>query len=252
MNFQGGSGVLIATPNVGNLAPNPSSYNFPVLQEVQVDFKGSLKDLYGQFQFSLDILRGKIAVTGKGKMIVPPPDLLSQVYFGLPTAMGLNRPVFNEKHAIAASVAPAQTTATATLGVINGLTQDQMLQVASEPAAGEFSFTPAVDGSEPTPAAFTFSEADVTSGFPVLLSYSWPDTNGQTLEISNQLIGTAPQMAMALFNTYKGKLYALTLNAVVLGTFSIPTKQEDHWITDFDFAAQADASNTLGLIEADF
>jgi hypothetical protein len=251
MNIQGGPGVLIATPNVGNLATVPSPYKFPVLQEWSVDFKGDLKKLYGAQQFSLDILRGKIDVTGKGKMIVPQPDFLGQTFFGLNASTGINRPVDGEQHAIAASVTPAQITAGASLGVINASTGQQMEEVyTGTPTAGQFKFTPYAS-SGPTDAAFVFAAADVTAAFPVILSYTWPDTAGLTLQITNQPIGSAPQMAMALFNLYKGKNYALYLNAVVLGMFSIPSKQEDHWISDFDFAAQTDVSNVLGYIEAD-
>ena len=249
MNYQGGSGVLIATPNLGLLPTNPSPTAFPVLQEVSVDFKGDLKELYGQYQYSLDILRGKVKVTGKGKMIVPTPDVLSQIFFGTATAEGVNRPVFNESHAPAASVAPTKTTATVNLGVVNGDTGLTMaLLPTGAPAEGQYTFTPAT--STPTPAAYIFNAAETAS--TVLLSYQWPDaTHGVTLEMTNQLIGQAPQMAMALFNTYKGKLFSLTLNAVVLGGFSVPTKQEDHWLSDFDFQASCDLANVLGYIEAD-
>jgi len=249
MNFQGGTGVLIGTPNVGLLPTNPQPTAYPVLQEVSVDFKGDLKGLYGQYQYSLDTLRGKIKVTGKGKMIVPTPDVLSQLFFGLNTSTGVNRPVFNESHAPAASVNPTNVTANANLGVISGSTGETMELVTSgSPTVGQYKFTP-YSATGPTDAAYVFNAGETAA--TVLLSYTWPDTAGVTLEMTNQLIGQAPQQSMALFNTYKGKLYSLTLNAVTLGSFSIPTKQEDHWMSDFDFEASADLANVLGYIEAD-
>lgn len=250
MNFQGGTGVLIGTPNVGLLPPNPQPTAYPVLQEVSVEFKGDLKGLYGQYQYSLDTLRGKIKVTGKGKMIVPTPDVLSQLYFGLPTSTGVDRPVFNEAHATAASVATTNVTANKNLGVINGSTGEEMtLLLSGSPAIGQYKFTP-YNATGPVDAAYTFNASETAE--TVNLAYTWPDaSNGVTLEMTNQLIGQAPQQSMALFNTYKGKLYALTLNAVMLGSFSIPTKQEDHWLSDFDFEASADLANVLGYIEAD-
>lgn len=250
MNFQGGTGVLIGTPNLGLLATNPQPTSYPVLQEVSVEFKGDLKGLYGQYQYSLDTLRGKVKVTGKGKMIVPTPDTLGQLFFGLNTSAGVDRPVFNESHATAASVVTGNITANKNLGVINGSTQEEMTLITSgSPAVGQYKFTP-YNSTGPVDAAFTFNASETAA--TVLLSYTWPDaSNGITLEMTNQLIGQAPQQVMALFNTYKGKLYALTLNAVVLGSFSIPTKQEDHWMSDFDFEAAADLANVLGYIEAD-
>ena len=251
MNFQGGTGVLIATPNVGNLPTNPQPTSFPVLQEVAVEFKGDLKGLYGQYQYSLDTLLGKIKVTGKGKMIVPTPDVLNQLYFGLPsTSAGVNRPVFSESHAPGASVVPAQITANVNLGVLNGTTGEPMTLILSgSPAIGQYKFTP-YNATGPVDASFAFNASETAA--TVLLSYTWPDsTHGLTLEMTNQLIGSAPQQTMVLFNTYKGKLFSLTLNAVIIGDFSIPTKQEDHWISDFSFEASADAANVLGYIEAD-
>ena len=250
MNFQGGTGVLIGTPNLGLLPSNPQPTAYPVLQEVSVDFKGDLKGLYGQYQYSLDTLRGKIKVTGKGKMIVPTPDVLSQLFFGLNTSAGVNRPVFNEVHATAASVATTNVTANTNLGVINGSTGEEMELVTSgSPTVGQYKFTP-YNATGPVDAAYTFNASEPAA--TVNLAYTWPDaSHGVTLEMTNQLIGDAPQQSMALFNTYKGKLYSLTLNAVMLGSFSIPTKQEDHWMSDFDFEASADLSNVLGYIEAD-
>jgi hypothetical protein len=250
MNFQGSSGVLIVTPNVGQLAANPSPYAFPVLQECSAEFKGDLKMLYGQYAYALDGFRGKIKVTGKGKMIVPPPDLLGQIYFGLPTATGVARPVFNEQHAIASSVSTSNIKASVNLGVINGNTGDQMQLVASSPAAGQYTFTP-YNSTGPVDGSYGFSTADVTSGFPVRLSYTWADTAGQTIALTNELIGAQPQSSLVLFNTFKGKLMSLQLNAVVFGSFSIPTKQEDYWISDFDYEAFADQTNTLGSLAAD-
>lgn len=250
MNFQGGTGVLIGTPNLGLLPTNPQPTAYPVLQEVSVEFKGDLKGLYGQYQYSLDTLRGKIKVTGKGKMIVPTPDVLAQLFFGLDTSAGVNRPVFNETHATAASVGTTNVTANTNLGVINGSTGNEMkLILSGSPSVGQYKFTP-YNSTGPVDAAYTFNASETAA--TVLLSYSWPDaSNGVTLEMTNQLIGASPQQSMALFNTYKGKLYSLILNAVMLGSFSIPTKQEDHWMSDFDFEAAADLANVLGYIEAD-
>ena len=179
---------------------------------------------------TIDVGLGKIKVTGKGKMIVPTPDVLNQLYFGLPsTSAGVNRPVFSESHAPGASVVPAQITANVNLGVLNGTTGEPMTLILSgSPAIGQYKFTP-YNPTGPVDASFAFNASETAA--TVLLSYTWPDsTHGLTLEMTNQLIGSAPQQTMVLFNTYKGKLFSLTLNAVIIGDFSIPTKQEDHWI----------------------
>ena len=252
MNMQFGSGVLFATPTAGNLAANPTPYQIPILQEVQVDFKADLKKLYGQLQFPIAKARGKIDVTGKGKMAALDPNVYSQLYFGLPTATGVNRPVYNEAHAAAASVAPAQTTAAQDLGVLNQATNENLQAITTgTPATGQYKFTPYASAG-PTPAAYEFSTADVTAGLQVLISYMWPDaTHGTSLTINNQLMGYALEIQMFLYNNFKGKLFSIQLNSCVLGSISIPTKQEDFWVADFDFDASADANGNIGIIEAD-
>jgi hypothetical protein len=85
----------------------------------------------------------------------------------------------------------------------------------------------------------------------VLISYQWPDTNGTTLEIANQLMGYAPQFQALLYNDFGASMFSLQLNSCILGSLSIPTKQEDFWISDFDLDASCDASGVLGYIYAD-
>jgi hypothetical protein len=252
MNFQGGSGVLIGTPNVNvDLLTDLKARRFPVMQDVSIEFKGKNEGLYGQGIFALDLMDGKVEVTGKGKMIVPPPSLIGAFYFGADTAAGVNRAVQNELQAIGATVAPSNTTANVDLGVINVATGEYMEPITTgSPAAGQYKFTP-YNATGPVDASYAFAAADVTSGFKVYLNYTWPDTTGETLAIVQQPMGSRPQQQMLLFNNYKGKLYSVTLNRVTLNGFSVPTKQEGHWISDFDFTACVDAAGTLGYIEAD-
>lgn len=249
LNPQFGSGVFFGVPNAGNLATNPTPMQAGILQEISVDFKADLKKLFGMQQLPLAKARGKLSVTAKGKMASLDPMYYSQLYFGLPTATGVNRPVYNESHATAASVAPANTTAATDLGVINGSTGVQMVSITTgSPAVGQYKFTPYV-ASGPTPAAYAFNASE--TAVTVLLSYQWPDTTGFTLEITNQLMGYAPEFMALLYNDFRGNLFALQLNSCILGSLSIPTKQEDFWISDFDLEASCDVSNVLGYVYAD-
>lgn len=55
-----GTGQLFATP-VGGGAP----LRFGALQDVMVDFSGDIKELFGQYQFALDVARGKTKIEWK-------------------------------------------------------------------------------------------------------------------------------------------------------------------------------------------
>jgi len=257
MNIQFGSGVLFATPNAGNLADNPTPMQLPILQEVSVEFKSDLKKLYGQNQFPVAKARGKVDVTGKGKIAAYDPTIFSQLYFGQNTAAGVERPIFNEPAVAAATVAPSQITADTDLGVIaansvSGIKAgQQLIRVTGTPATGQYKFTP-YSATGPTDAAYVFAAADVTAGLQVKLSYAYPDaSNGVKLTIENQLMGYAPEVQMLLYNLFRGKLMSLQLNSCVFGTMSFPTKQEDFWVADFDFDASADDSGVLGILQAD-
>lgn len=248
LNPQFGSGVFFGVPNAGNLATNPTPLQFGILQEVQIDFKADLKKLFGQNQFPVAKARGKIDVTAKGKIAALDPLFFSQLYFGQPTTTGVSRPAYNESHTRAASVTPTNITASIDLGVINGTTGLPMTKVASAPAVGQYSFTP-YSATGPTDAAYTFNASE--TAVTVLLNYQWPDTTGTTLEIQNQLMGYAPEFQALLYNDFRGSLFALQLNSCILGSLSIPTKNEDFWVSDFDLDASTDASGILGYIYSD-
>jgi hypothetical protein len=289
---------------------------FGLLQEVQIEIKGDTKELYDNLQIPAAIARGKIKVTGKGKMASLDPMFFSQLYFGLPMVAGVQRPVYNEAHTAAASVSTTNPESMTDLGVIvtggTGFSVGTQLTNSgvSAPATGQYKFT-AWSGTSPgawlpdhiyalnatildpaghtqkvttggtsgaalptfndsasttndgtvvwtdqglsgTGGSYAFNAADVTAGLTVALSYQWSDVDhGVTLAIPSQLEGYAPQFTAVLYNNFKGQLFGIQLNACVLGGVSIPTKQEDFWIADFDFSCGRDASNNLGSIMSD-
>jgi hypothetical protein len=248
LNPQFGSGVLYGIPNAGNLVTNPTPMQFGLLQEVQLQFKGDLKKLYGTQQFALAIARGKVDVSGKGKIASLDPMFFSQLYFGQATAAGVQRPAYNEAHAAVASLVPSNTPV-ADLGVIvtGGTGFNVGTQMTSATAA------PTVSGTyQFTAGTYKFLAADVTAGLTVAVNYTWNDsTHGYTLAIANQAMGYAPQFQALLYNNFKNQLFAAQLNACVLGTVQIPSKQEDFWVSDFDFEASADFSGNIGALYAD-
>jgi hypothetical protein len=249
-NIQFGSGVLVFTPNAGNLAANPTPIRAKVMQEASIEIKGDLKSLFGQYQIAVATARGKIAVTGKVKVGCLDLNDINQVYWGQSIATGSVLPV-DETHAPAATVTPtigSGLTTVADQGVINNSTGLSMTRVASAPAVGQYAFTAATTGGSPTAAEYTFNAAETAAS--VLISPLTSATTGSSLIITNQLMGTAPICQAFLWNKFRGELDAAQLNSITLGTFSKPTKQEDFWVSDLDFTANVDASGTLGIFYA--
>ena len=249
LNPQFGCGVFFGIPNAGNMVPNPTPQQFGILQEVSVEFKADLKKLFGQSQFPIAKARGKIDVSAKGKVASLDPSFFAQLYFGQPTSTGVNRTVYAESHVFAASIAPTNPTANYDLGVINAATGLSLTAITTgSPVEGQYKFTP-YNATGPTPAAYTFfaTETDAV----LLLNYQWPDPTGTTLAINNQLMGYAPEFRALLYNDFRNSMFALQLNSCILGSLTIPTKQEDFWVSDFDLDASTDAAGVLGYIYSD-
>lgn len=249
MLIEFGSGVLFGKPVAGNLAANPTPVRIGVLQECTVTFKGDLKKLFGQGQFPVATARGKVEIDIKGKFAVFDPTLLNQLFFAQAATTGIVLVADQESHAIAATVTATQSVNYVSpggdMGVQNGTTGATMIKVPSSPAVGQYSVVEST-------GVYTFNAADVTSAFPVLLSYLYTaSTRGTTITLAQQNMGYAPEVQMFLYNNFRNKYLACQLNDVTLGEISLPSKLEDFWISDFTGNANADASNTVGKLYLD-
>lgn len=250
MNIQFGTGVLFGLPNAGNTAANPTPYKFGVLQEASVEFKGDLKKLFGTSQFPVVKARGKIEVNCKAKIASFDPNMLNQLYFGQISTPGKTILAVDEVETIAGVGSPVvyQVTAANTVvtdyGVIykTGPSAGQQLtKVSGPPSAGQYS---------QSGTTYTFNAADV--GLVVKISYTYTDnTHGSTITLTNQLMGYAPEFRAFLQGSFRNKYLGIELYSCTLGQLSVPTKQEDFWMSDITFDAGVDASDSLGAIYGD-
>jgi hypothetical protein len=233
-----GTGNLYATTEAG-AAP----LRFGALQDVSVEFSGDIKQLHGQYQFPLDVARGKSKVEGKiasGNIDV---EQFNTLYFGQTTTTGEYKTVTGETGTIPAS--PFQiTVANAAgfhldLGVYFAATGAPLRQVASAPAAGEYSVT--------SGGVYTFAAAN--TGLAVLIDYVYTDAaTGRTLEIKNLLMGSTPKFQLICSQLYNGKTFHLCLYSVVIDKLSLPLKMDDYTIGDMGFQAQANSAGKIGFI----
>lgn len=247
-NVQFGSGVLTLTPTAGNLPTNPTPIRAKILQDAQIDTKGELKKLYGQLQVPVATARGKVDMSVKFKIAAPNVSDINQIYYAQAVTTGGSLPV-DETHAVAASITPTAGTGTTVFvdqGVINYDTGLSMLRVETSPAVGQYTFTPATTGGSPTAASYTFNASETAT--KVILSFLNTVTTGTTLTLTNQSMGFAPVCQVGLWNTFRGSVEFWLLNAVTLGQFSRPTKQDDFWVADIDGSITADAAGVIGSI----
>jgi hypothetical protein len=249
MVIEFGSGVLFGKPIAGNLPTNPTPVRLGVLQECSISFKGDLKKLYGQYQFPVATARGKVDIDIKGKFAAFDPIAMNQLMFAQAQTAGITLIADSELHAIAATVTATNATNFVSpggdFGVQNGTTGATMIKVASSPAVGQYSVVEST-------GVYSFNAADVTSGFPVLLSYLYTaSTRGWTTLLTQQLMGYAPVVEMFFYGDFRGKYLACQLNNVTVGDISLPSKLEDFWMSDLSGSANADASNNVGYLYSD-
>ncbi len=224
---------------------------FGILQDVQIDWDWTTKELWGQFQFPLDIARGQGKITGKAKFARIFGAIYGDLFFGQTPAIGQLTVSENE-----AAVVPATTPYTATvtnaanyvddLGVFYATgtnAGDRFTQVTTPAAAGEYSVNL-------TTGIYTFAAAD--AGAALLISYVYNTSSGKKLALTNQLMGFTPTFKATFYTTKTTQGVpaglALVLNACTATKLSLPTKIDDYEIQEFDFSAFADATGAIGTL----
>jgi|SRR6516164_6762384 hypothetical protein len=248
MNIQFGSGVLFAKPSAGNLPLLPTPLKFGVLQEANVDFKGDLKKLFGQYQFPVATARGKLECNIKGKLAVFDIRLLNQLYFAqIETPGSYNLIADGEPHTVSAAAATVLNVPIVEDWGVQDSISGQSFEYNSNTAGlvtGQYSVNT-------TSGVYSFASGDNGRTVKISYTYSTNSNSATTIVLANQLMGYAPELTMLLYNHFRNKYLAIELNDVTLGSIAIPTKLEDFWIMDFDGAANADPSNNLGKLMAD-
>lgn len=236
-----GSGSVWMTESGSNKTP----VRCGVLQNVGVDFKSNIKNLFGQNQLPVSTARGTMAVMGKGEFAQITSGWYHRIFFGaMSTATaGQILAVDNESGTIPAVSGPYTVTVTNSatwttdLGVIFAATSLPLTRVASGPTTGQYSVAAGV---------YTFAAADTLLG--VKISYLWTTTGGETLTIANQPMGVAPNFATVLSIPYNSQKFTLTLNACVADSISMNTSLEDFTKQPFAFGAFVDSSGILGTM----
>jgi len=236
-----GVGALIALRTDTTLA---TPAQFGTLQEVQLDLSFTIKELTGQFQAPAALARGGLKITGKAKAAKISAANFNNVFFGQTLSTGNTLTQLNEAGTVPGTGARTVTVAnhtnfTADLGVAYAATGTMLTQVASGPAAGQYT----VNSST---GVYTFSAADGNAA--VLITYSYTTTTGVSLSLSNQLMGSAPTFSLVLNEQYQGKLLNLQLNSVIAPKLALAFKHEDFMIPEFDFLAAADPAGNIGNI----
>ena len=224
---------------------------FGILQDVQIDWEWTTKELYGQFQFPVDIARGQGKITGKAKFARIFGAIYGDLFFGQTPAAGQVTVAENEAQTVPASTPYTVTVANAAnfvddLGVYYATGANaggRLTRVTTPAAAGQYSVNFAT-------GIYTFAAADANAA--LLLSYLYNVTGGKKLVVTNQLAGYTPTFKATFYTTKTTQGtpagLALVLNACTASKLSLPTKIDDYEIQEFDFSAFADPTGTIGTL----
>ena len=239
-----GPGVIVVTrTDVANSTP----YNIGYAQEFSVDFAGNIKELYGQNQMPIDAARGTVKVTGKIKAAVLSGFAWNTVFFGNSFSTGTLTWNTNEKHTVTAGVlSPAAITNAATFEADLGVVYDAaattpgmpLTKVASAPAVGQYT----VSGV----GVYAFAAGETN---PVLINYtSAVAASGQTLTISNNLLGTSPNFQLDYYTARSGSAFVVRYYQAQAAKITIAAKLEDFIMPEFEIHFFANAAGNLGKL----
>jgi hypothetical protein len=225
---------------------------FGILQDVQIDWDWTTKELWGQFQFPVDIARGQGKITGKAKFARIFGAIYGDLFFGQTPATGQVTVSENE-----AATVPATGPYTVTVANASSFADDLGIYYASGSMAGNrFTrvTTPAAAGQYSVNLAtgiYTFAAADANASLAVSYLYN-NATAGRKLVLTNQFMGYTPTFKATFYTTKTTQGVpaglALVLNACTASKLSMPTKVDDYRIEEFDFSAFADAAGTIGTL----
>ena len=239
---------IFGTGSIFALVNGLTPVKLGVVQDMEVDFTFAVAELYGQNQFPVAIGRGKASVKGKGKLGQFDLNMYNNLFFGGTIDTTQNRRVIESSAASAGASAPTFTVGNVGSSGINDLglyysatAQQLNYSTSASPTIGNYTNT--------SSGLYTVSTAEsAATGF--LVSYDYLSTGtGNRLVVSNQLMGLQPIFQMELWEGYTDfsgrttcdlKIYRCTSSK-----FSMPLKNSDFNISDFEFSAFADSSGNV-------
>src|SRR6266700_3059451 len=253
-----GPGILILTRT--DLTPS-TPINVGFVNEFSIDAAATTKQLYGQKQYPLVAARGTIKVTGKAKAAVISGLAWNTAFYGQSSFSSTGAGIFwNVDSTFSLS------TAATTLSVGSSLTFDADLGVkyASGANAG-LPFQRVSSGSESSGKysvttstavglnVVNFSAADTTSlaagtTIPIKITYTSLTGAGQSLVVTNALIGTTPTFQIDYWtnlNQPASKPFVVRSFQAIGSKHTLAFKLEDFMMPEIDFDIFANAADQV-------
>ena len=244
-----GPGILIMTRT--DLTPGVA-INVGDVQEFSIEAAGTTKQLYGQYQVPLVAARGTIKLTGKFKSALVSGIAVNSLFWGGTLSTTANVLAWNID-----STYTTSTTAT-TLQVGSSLTFDADLGIkyaanglplqrvsTGLEATGKYSVTGGgIQGT--TTGLYNFAAGD--QGVAIKVTYTNTGAAGQSLLMTNQLIGTTPTFQLDYYtnlNQPAAKPFIVRVYQSIADKESLAFKLEDFMIPEWDFSMFANSAGQV-------
>jgi hypothetical protein len=242
--FVFGSGTLVMKrTDIANAQPALLG----TLQDISVDFDRKIESLLGQYNVAIALGGGELKISGKAKFARFQATQFNNLFFGQTLTtnsmleMTTGEPVTPTSAAFTVSNGSAFVE---DLGVFYAATGAALTPVSASPTAGQY-----VAGAAGTG---TYTTASADNGTAMICYYAYTSSSGNKIVAANQLMGAMPTFALYMKQNfdYLGATKDLTLklNACSSSKISLAFSNQKFAVPEFDFQAQADASNNWGTL----
>lgn len=245
-----GPGILIATRT--DVSPGVA-INVGYVQEFSIEAAGTTKQLYGTDQFPLAAARATIKATGKFKAATLSGIAMNALFFGMTMSTGgLSWNIdstFTLSTLSTVLTVGSSTTFDADLGVryANSGLPLQRVSTGNE-AVGSYSITGYSQGGGTN--SYNFAAGD--EGSNVKVTYTSKTGTGQSMIVTNQLIGNSPTFQLDYYtnlNQPTSKPFAVRLYQAIADKTTMQFKLEDFMIPEWDVSLFANnAGQVIDMI----
>lgn len=240
-----GPGILIVTRTDITI---PAPVNVGFAQEFSIEAAASSKQLYGQNQWPLAVARGTIKGTGKFKAAVVSGLAWSAIFYGQAASTASGQIAWT----IDSTFTSNSTGGTGSFQVGSSLTFDADLGVKGSTTG--LPYQRVTTGTEVSGRSYSITAANAgqynfaDQGANLKITYTSTTTAGQSMIVTNQLIGSTPTFQLDYytnFNQPSAKPFVVRLYQAIAEKHAMQFKLEDYMIPEFDFMLTANAAGQV-------
>lgn len=238
---QFGSGTMWAIPTIdlaGNNIAVPTPIPFGAMQDVAIDISYTVKELYGLYQFPIDVARGTAKLTGKAKVAQIQSRLFNQIFGETLSANEIKVSYQEAANTGNNGFNANQTPYLYDLGVIWAANGIPLTRAAN--AANNGIYAVGANGN------YSFGVGDANKSVKASYAYTGNSATANQWTINNQLLGLSPFFKTVFSTTRAGKVLTVVFNKCISTKLTLTTKLEDFLIPEFDFSMMADDAGVVG------